>query len=68
MNITKNYKKFSKNKSFSYKRKSLIIIESDNSIETLYNLLIKNPLLVNQKDNKEGTFLSYAIQRMIFLT
>ncbi len=63
MNITKNYKKFSKNKSFSYKRKSLIIIESDNSIETLYNLLIKNPLLVNQKDNKEGTFLSYAIQR-----
>ena len=63
MNITKKNKKFSKNKSYSYKRKSLIVIGNDYSIETLYNLLITNPILVNQKDNKEGTFLSYAIQR-----
>ena len=62
MNITKKNNNFS-NKSYNYKRKSLIIINSDYSIETLYTLLIKNPILVNQKDEKGETFLSYSIQR-----
>ena len=39
------------------------IISIDYQIETLYSILIKNPYLINKKDAKENTFLSYAIKR-----
>ena len=63
MNITKNKKNISYQSSHSLKNHSLIIISSDYSVETLYKILSKNPLLINQKDNKGGTLLSYSIER-----
>ena len=61
MNITKNKKNISYQSSHSLKNHSLIIISSDYSVETLYKILSKNPLLINQKDNKGETLLSYSI-------
>ena len=60
MNITK------KNKiqaDISPQSKSYLIISTNYQIDNLYNLLRKNPSLVNAKDNKKETFLSYAIKR-----
>ncbi len=39
------------------------IVNLDYSVQNLYEILIKNPFLVNQKDNKGETLLSYAIER-----
>ena len=63
MNITKNIKKIPDQNSHSLRNHSNIIISSDYSLETLYQILSKNPLLVNQTDNKGGTLLSYSIER-----
>ena len=62
MNITKNKKNIPES-SHSLRNHSLIIISSDYSVETLYKILSKNPLLINQKDNKGETLLSYSIER-----
>ena len=40
-----------------------ILISKDYEFEELYNLLIKNPQLINVKDQKNETFLSYALKR-----
>ena len=60
MNITK------KNKSqpdLAPQAKSFLIISANYQIETLFNILKRNPSLVNAKDQKNETFLSYAIKR-----
>ena len=62
MNITKN----NKNKihtDLSPQSKSLLIISSNYQLEALFKILKKNPSLVNTKDQKGETFLSYAIKR-----
>ena len=60
MNITKSIK----NKpDLNYQSKSFIIISSNYQLETLYNILVKNPSLINTKDHKNETLLSYAIRR-----
>ena len=43
--------------------KSLLIISSDLPVNTLNSLLVQNPELVNTKDNKKETLLSYALKR-----
>ena len=63
MKITKNIKKISEQNSHSLRNHSNLIISSDYSLETLYKILSKNQLLVNQKDNKGETLLSYSIER-----
>ena len=60
MNITKNNKI---KPDISAQSKSFLIISTNYQIETLYHILIKNPNLVNTKDQKNETFLSYAIKR-----
>ena len=60
MNITKNSKI---KPDISAQSKSFLIISTNYQIETLYHILIKNPNLVNTKDQKNETFLSYAIKR-----
>ena len=42
---------------------SFLIISTNYKIETLFSILNKNPSLVNKKDQKGETFLSYAIKR-----
>ena len=60
MNITK----ISKSKSeIICPSKSILVISSNYQPETLLNILKKNPNLVNIKDQKNETFLSYAIKR-----
>ena len=61
MNITKN-SKIKPDKPIQSKP-SFLIISTNYQLETLYHILIKNPLLVNTKDSKGETFLSYAIKR-----
>ena len=60
MNITKNNKI---QPDLSPQSKSFIIISKNYQIENLYNILKKSPSLVNTKDQKNETFLSYAIKR-----
>jgi len=60
MNITKNNKT---QPDISAQSKSFLIISTNYQIETLYHILIKNPNLINTKDQKNETFLSYAIKR-----
>ena len=62
MNITKKNKN-KINQDLSPQTKSFLIISSNYQIETLYNILKKTPSLVNTKDQKGETFLSYAIKR-----
>ncbi len=60
MNITK----INKNKQVSSPQsKSHLLISGNYQIEILYNILKKNPSLINAKDQKKETFLSYAIKR-----
>ena len=61
MNITKKVKT-NPEKIFQTKP-SFLIISTNYQLETLYHILIKNPSLVNSKDQKGETFLSYAIKR-----
>ena len=60
MNITKKYKSQT---DLSPQSKTFLIISTNYQIENLYNILKKNPSLVNTKDQKNETFLSYAIKR-----
>ena len=62
MNITKKNKN-KINQDLSPQTKSFLIISSNYQIEALYNILKKTPSLVNTKDQKGETFLSYAIKR-----
>ena len=60
MNITKT----GKNKpEINQQSKPLLLISSDYKIETLFRILKKNPSLINTKDQKKETLLSYAIKR-----
>ena len=60
MNITKT----GKNKpEINQQSKPLLLISSDYKIETLFRILKKNPSLINSKDQKKETLLSYAIKR-----
>ena len=60
MNITK----ISKAKSeIIYPSKSLLVISANYTPNNLYQILLKNPSLVNIKDQKDETLLSYAIKR-----
>ena len=61
MNITKKYK--IKPEKAIQSKLSYLIISTNYQLETLYHILIRNPLLVNTKDNKGETFLSYALKR-----
>ena len=45
------------------RHKSVLELGANYQPETLYYILKKNPQLVNKKDNKSETFLSYAIKR-----
>ena len=61
MNITKNVK--IKPEKAIQSKPSFLIISTNYQLETLYRILIKNPLLVNTIDSKGETFLSYALKR-----
>ena len=43
--------------------KSFLVISTNYQLEKLYYILKKNPSLVNSKDQKSETFLSYALKR-----
>ena len=60
MNITKSNKT---QPDLMHQSKSFLVISTNYQLENLYNLLIKNPQLINSKDQKDETFLSYAIKR-----
>ena len=47
----------------SHTSNSSLIISSDLPLISLYNILINNPNLINEKDIKGETFLSYSIKR-----
>ena len=47
----------------SFKNKPFLSIGSEFSVPELYNILTKNPYLVNTEDEYNETFLSYAIKR-----
>ena len=61
MNITKKVK-ICPEKSIQSKP-SFLIISTNYQIETLSSIISKNPSLINTKDQKGETFLSYAIKR-----
>ena len=61
MNITKKVK--IKPEKPIQSKPSFLIISTNFQVETLYHIIIKNPHLVNTKDQKGETFLSYAIKR-----
>ena len=61
MNITKKVK--IKPEKPIQSKPSFLIISTNYQVETLYHILTKNPSLVNNKDQKGETFLSYAIKR-----
>ena len=60
MNINKNNKT---QPDISPQSKSFLIISSYYQIDTLFQLLKNNPNLINIKDQKNETLLSYAIKR-----
>ena len=61
MNITKKVK--IKPEKPIQSKPSFLIISTNYQVETLYHILTKNPSLVNNKEQKGETFLSYAIKR-----
>ena len=64
MNIKKKNKI---NKSFIHHSKnSSLIISSDLPPSTIYTILKNNEYLINQKDSRGETFLTYAIKRNKF--
>lgn len=63
MNITKAKKTQPDLIHQSKTSKSFLFISSNYQLEKLYYILKKNPSLVNAKDNKSETFLSYALKR-----
>ncbi len=66
MNITQNTKKYIPDNSSTLtlisSYTSLLII-SDLTTLSLYNILINNPKSINEKNIKEETFLFYTIKR-----
>ena len=62
MNITK-YNKMNQNILNNNQPKSLIVISSDLPVKSLYQILLKNPKLVNSIDEKGETLLTYSIKR-----
>ena len=63
MNITKAKKTQPDLIHQSKTSKSFLVISTDYQLEKLYYILKKNPSLVNSKDQKNETFLSYALKR-----
>ena len=65
MNITRNIKKIPKQNFQTYQihKNRAFNISIDYNVQSLYQILIKNPKLINEKDNKGETLLSYAIER-----
>lgn len=63
--ISDKFNNSSKNKELtnSIKSNPFLSISSNFSVEELYNILSKNPYLINTEDEKNETFLSYAIKR-----
>ena len=59
MNITRR----NRSQTQKYLSNSSSLISSDLTPINLYNILINNGSLINQKDLKGETFLSYAIKR-----
>jgi ankyrin repeat protein len=64
MNIIKNKKKLSQCiQSIKIHNHTPLIISTDYNVDSLYKILSKNPSLINKKDNKSETLLSYSIKR-----
>lgn len=63
MNNKKNNKDNKKEIYSTPHQKPFLSIDSELSVHDLYKILIKNPYLVNTEDEKNETFLSYAIKR-----
>jgi len=63
MNDIINSKKKDKSLTSPRHQKPFLSIDSDFSALELYKILTKNPYLVNTEDEKNETFLSYAIKR-----
>ena len=65
MNITRNIKKIPKQNFQTYQihKNRTFNISIDYNVQSLFQILIKNPKLINEKDNKGETLLSYAIER-----
>ena len=65
MNITRNIKKIPKQNFQTYQihKNRAFNISIDYNVQSLYQILTKNPKLINEKDNKGETLLSYAIER-----
>ena len=63
--ISDKFNNSSKNKELtnSIKSNPFLSISSNFSVEELYNILSKNPYLINTEDEQNETFLSYAIKR-----
>ena len=66
MKITRNKKKVQKplfSNFQTYITKKNINISSNFTLESLYQILLKNPQLINEKDSRQETLLSYAIKK-----
>jgi ankyrin repeat protein len=63
MNSSANEKKKNKQLLNSVHQKPFLSIDSEFTPQELYSILTKNPYLVNTEDEKNETFLSYAIKR-----
>ena len=63
MNNESNSKEINKELYDSPHKKPFLSIDSEFSVYELYKILLKNPYLVNTEDEKNETFLSYAIKR-----
>ena len=63
MNNIVNSRKKNKDLSNSGQKKPFLSIDSEFNIQELHKILLKNPYLVNTEDEKNETFLSYAIKR-----
>ena len=61
MNNESNSKEINKELYDSPHKKPFLSIDSEFSVYELYKILLKNPYLVNTEDEKNETFLSYAI-------
>ena len=61
-NLVNNRRK-SKELTNSGHKKPFLSIDSELNVQELHKILLKNPYLVNTQDEKNETFLSYAIKR-----
>ena len=58
-----NQSEANNNNASSSQAQSKPSISENYPVDTLYNILLKTPYLINEKDEKNETFLSYAIKR-----